>query len=168
MYSSKTWGKSKGGLKLFKTEASWRSKSVHDLTSIDCAEAGDKYCGKKPGIKLSDIWNNRPTKNAGSKTKSQSEKNVVDKFYVTQFVREKENVPKKQQKIVKKTQTTMNSEEKALEREAHELYRELLEIVKKNSAATPVGSELGEPVPVGILKNKKKDQAGKDRGSSTR
>jgi len=156
---------------LFKNEPLCGSKSLHDLTNIDYNEIVGKYHVKRPAIKLSDIWSNRPSRNTGNKPVDQkqkakhSEKDTVNRFYVTQFVREKENAPKKQKKIVKKTQNAINSDEKTLEREAQEIYQEILETVKKYSLASPVVSELGEPV--GILKNKNKERPRKDRDSSS-
>jgi len=156
---------------LFKNEPLCGSKSLHDLTNIDYNEIVGKYHVKRPAIKLSDIWSNRPSRNTGNipvdqKQKAKhSGKDTVNRFYVTQFVREKENAPKKQKKIVKKTQNAINSDEKTLEREAQEIYQEILETVKKYSLASPVVSELGEPV--GILKNKNKERPRKDRDSSS-
>ena len=51
---------------MFKAEPLFGSKSLHDLTNIDYNEIGGQYHVKRPGIKLSDIWNNRPSRNTGN------------------------------------------------------------------------------------------------------
>ena len=78
-------------------------------------------------------------------------------YYVTQFVREKENKGKKQSKIDKKMQKEMLCEERALRKEAEDICQEILKIVKANSTSKKVESKSKVEGPVGILKNRNKE-----------
>jgi hypothetical protein len=181
MSSYKTWSKSKSGLKLFNGETSLVSKSLIDLSNIDCDEVEKKQNVKKSvykNIRQCDIWENadRQIKDCYDKngdknvTKDRNPKNTLNKAPLTEFFREKTKTRRNF-----KEQSKMYSEDKTIESEALEIYQEILDIVNANSPASlPVSREkkvgYGElPVgilPVGILKQKHVEQPGHERISS--
>ena len=161
MFSSKTWGKSKGGRKMI-SKANCLSTSLYDLRQVHGEVKDDCHRGKI-GIKLSHIWNKRPILKTDNKTenvnnvKKESNVDSLEKCYVTQFVREKENSAKKQNKIEKKKQKQVLLEEQALDKEAESICQEILEIVKINSTPKSEKGQFRVEEPVSILKNKNRD-----------